>query len=153
MSVTYNGPTYSHGGADKDGYPAVSGNAPSSGRPIAVFASAKTGRGAFAIFCKGDSGEIDVVFEVSGGQLDDHGNPPADEWIDISDGGWTMVPGDHLLKKTHPEMPFHRTRITRQTGTAYLVSYIPLLRVENDFQPVQAQYPPLSSDPTRGIGV
>jgi hypothetical protein len=72
------------------------------------------------------SGSATVILEANGGELDDDGNPPADEWVDVSSGGYALGAGEAVSKRIPPTMPYYRTRIT-VSGPGDVVSYVPLM--------------------------
>ena len=136
-------PIYSHGGVSQSGFPAVLGTSTNSGRPIYIV-QANQGNPAIQIFFSGTS--ITLVVEGNGGLIDTTGNPPAGDWIDYSNGGYSLTNGQALSKFLPRSVPCWRTRITAITlgaGTG-LVSYCPSLVGPNGVI-ISASYPPLSS--------
>ena len=135
-------PTYSHGGASANGFPAVLGTTTNSGRPVAIVQAIQ--QPAMQIFFSGTS--CTVVVEGNGGQLDSTGNPPAGEWVDYSSGGFALTNGQQLSKKLPFSIPYWRTRISAintPTGQG-LVSYIPSIVVSNGWV-VSTGYPEIST--------
>ena len=137
-------PTYSHGGASAPNWAAVSGTTTGAGRPIDV---GGTDPDPFVwpvlvIFCKGGTSAT-VKIEANGGDLDSNGNPPTDEWVDISGGGYALTAGQSVAKNIPPTVPFVRTNITAITGST-VVSYIPLVYFPGG-RVASAAYPTIKS--------
>lgn len=135
-------PTYSHGGETSGPWVAVSGTVTGSGRPISAVPAHPVNIPVMVIVCA--TGTATVVLEANGGQLDDNGNPPAGEWVDVSGGGYDLTAGDTLCKRLPPVMPYWRTRITAIAGGATVTSYVPLLVLAEGGK-ISASYPGLTS--------
>lgn len=132
-------PTYSHGGVGAGGFPVVVGNTTNSGRPVYI-AQAITSPALNAFFV-GTS--CTFLVEGNGGAVDNTGNPPAGEWIDYSNGGYSLTTGQSISKFLPTCIPCWRTRITAiVAGT--LVSYVPAIVTSNGVVG-SASYPRLSS--------
>jgi len=137
-------PIYSHGGANAPNWPLVAGTTTGGGRPIDV-AGADPDPFVWPvveIFCKGGTSAT-VKIEANGGDLDSTGNPPSDEWIDISGGGYTLTAGQSVAKNIPPTCPYIRTNITAITGST-VVSYIPLVYFPGG-KVASASYPTIKS--------
>lgn len=152
-------PWYSHGGPNFPNWTGVAGTTNSSGLPIMIGGSSPVSWAWPCIFvkCEGGGGSATVFIEVNGGALDSTGNPPTNDWLDITGGGVAMsTAGTNKICKTlEPTMPFVRTRITSIAGGATITSYVPLLYVQSQsgvYQVVSASYPPITSGvPTQGV--
>jgi len=119
-------PTYSHGNNAADG--TVVG----AGKPIYI-GDGTTSNPCMVVVCK--VGTAIVALQGNGGAIDSTGNPPSDEWVDCSNGGYSLVPGQTLAKFLPLTLPFWRTYIVQNTG-ANVVSYVPGLRsTTGDFGP------------------
>jgi hypothetical protein len=135
-------PTYSHGGAAAGGFPAVPGTTQSSGRPIWIGSAAQ--QPALVAFFTGTT--VTFLIEANGGLVDSTGNPPSGEWVDVSNGGYTLTTGQSIAKLLPLSVPCYRTRITSITlgGGSGLVSYTPSIVTIGGVQ-AAASYPKLSS--------
>jgi hypothetical protein len=137
-------PTYSHGGVSAGGFPVVVGNTTNSGRPIYIADAVATNVNllpGFIAFFVGTS--ITFLIEGNGGQIDATGNPPTGEWVDVSNGGYSLTTGQNIGKTLPIQFPCYRTRITAiVAGT--LVSYVPAIITQGGIM-ASARYPKLSS--------
>ncbi len=135
-------PTYSHGGGAAGGRAAVPGSVTGAGRTI-FFGDSVTGKACLTIACLTGSGTIRI--ETNGGRLDPAtGEPPSNEWADVSGGGYSVTAGDILKKGVPVSEPYVRTRITAIAASSNIVSYVSQAR-GLDGQAVTAGYPPLLS--------
>ncbi len=135
-------PTYSHGGGVAGGRQPVSGAVTGAGRTIR-FGDSVVGKACLTIACLAGSGTIKI--EVNGGVTDPvTGEPPSNEWADVSGGGYTVTSGDILKKGVPVSEPYVRTRITGIAGSSNIVSYVSLARSATG-DAVTVGYPPLNS--------
>jgi hypothetical protein len=137
-------PTYSHGGVSAGGFPVVVGNTTNAGRPVYIGDAISTSNqllpGLIAFFA-GTS--ITFLIEGNGGQIDSTGNPPTGEWIDVSNGGYSLTTGQSIGKVLPIQFTCYRTRITAIVA-GILVSYVPSIITSGGVQ-ASARYPKLSS--------
>ena len=132
-------PTYSHGGASQNGFIAVPGTTTSSGRPVAIVQAISDA--AMQFFFTGTS--CTVLIEGNGGAISSTGNPPSGEWIDYSNGGYSLTNGQTLSKFLPRCIPYWRSRITAiVAGT--LITYVPSIVGPNGVI-VSASYPNIDS--------
>ena len=120
-------PCYSLGGPFGGGWNAVNGTTnTSTGNPIDIGGADPNPANwpVMEIICTG--GTATVVVEANGGTLDSTFNPPSGEWVDISNGGFSMTSGQTIAKRIPPNIPLVRTRITALSG-ATVISYIPAI--------------------------
>lgn len=148
-------PAYSHGGPGTPGWPAVLGTTVSNGNPITILSATREGRGTLACFNKGTT-TVSFVIEGNGG-IATSGAPPSDEWVlfpvligNMIVQAMTLGPGDNVAFVTIPELHYVRTRITLAVPGCNLVSYVPLLYLEEG-QPVSAHNPRLENNATQGM--
>lgn len=140
-------PTYSHGGTSAGGFPVVIGTSTNSGRPIYIGDAVSTD----SLILPGLIGfytgtTCTILVEGNGGQIDNTGNPPSGEWVDISSGGITLTNNQSFAKTLPLQFPCYRTRITvntAPTGNGF-VSYVPSIITSGGVQ-ASARYPKLSS--------
>ena len=154
-------PIYSHGPSSPDpkNFPPVSQTTNTSGNPVVLTSGYPVGWTWPTIFvkCEGGGGSATVFIEVNGGALDSTGNPPANDWLDITGGGIAMSTAGtaKVCKNLDPSMPYVRTRITSIAGGATITSYVPLIYVvqaNGQYQAASASYPTLiSGAPTQGV--
>lgn len=134
-------PTYSHGGVQVGRWAPVVGDAVSAGRPIQVAGSHPSPSNWPILIIVLKAGTATILIEGNGGELDQNGNPPSDEWIDVSNGGYALdiVGSTKVAKRLPPIMPIYRTRISAEAG-GELVSYVPCLILPSG-QIISAQHP------------
>ena len=120
-------PCYSFGGPSTTDYPAVTGTTSSStGNAIDLSGADPNPANwpVLEILCAG--GTATVLIEANGGQVSAAGVPPSAEWIDISNGGYSMTAGQSIAKRIPPNIPYIRTRNTALSG-ATVTSYVPCI--------------------------
>lgn len=142
-------PCFSHGGSTDEGWTAVSGAANGAGLPIDIGDSSAEPANwpVLEIFITGAGGTATVTIEANGGELDSTFNPPAAEWIDISNGGYSMDSASlpNVAKRIPPNLPYVRTKVASIAGASTVVtSYIPKLTLASG-QNVSPTHPKRSS--------
>lgn len=144
--MTYS-PTFSHGGTDIVGWPAVQGNTTGPGRPIWIYGGTATSAMFFTI--TGTSGSITVDLECNAGPVDPITKKPQNKyWIKAYTGLVMAFNDTGQGKKLQFTVPFWRTNITARTGDTVLETYCAVIKLGASGAIAQPSYVPISSETT-----